>query len=253
MPTTQKFPAARRGKHREKRLKMLEAKPHWLANEAPYGKYLVDTVAMELFLRGAALSTYGEDEFVRLVREGVSAAASLAMMFTRRHLHWRPKMSLLTKRLFEDVPYIQSRIRQNKGLDPRDIRMFLKPIFIRKVRDRDVVEALWSSMRDIDGAIRDFLETYRPHSQGGNYDWLTRNFIDECFELWCRYVQVELNNEAQVFNKFVAAAWRDVGFPTEEQDGRCLKEWLTDRIRKHFHGGICNERRNRQELNLMVR
>jgi hypothetical protein len=229
---------------------MLKAKPQWLANDAPYGEYLVDTVALELFLRGAALSTYGEDEFVRLVREGVSRAASLAKMFTRLRLHWRPEKSLLTRRLFEDVQYIQSRIRRNEGLDPGDIRTFLKPISIRKVRDQDVVEALWSSMLDLDGAIRDFLKTYRPHSQGGNYDWLTRNFIDECFELWCRYVQVELNNEAQVFNKFVAAAWRDVGFPTEEPDGRCLEEWLADRVRKDFPEKTPKARKERQELDL---
>jgi hypothetical protein len=249
MPTTQKFPAARRGrrgKHRERRLKMLEAKPHWLANDAPYGEYLVDFVAMELFLRCAGLSTYGEDEFVRLAREGVSAAALLARMFARLRLHRRPEKSLLTRRLFEDVQSIQSLIRRNEGLDQGDIRNSLKPI--RKVRDQDVVEALWLSMRNLDGAIRDFLETYRPDSQaGGNYDWLTRNFIDDCFELWCRYVQVELNNEAQVFNKFIAAAWRDVGFPTREQDGRCLEEWLADRVRKHFLGGVCDARRERQE------
>ena len=65
---------------------MLDAKPHWLANDAPYGEYLVDIVAHGAFLRGAALSTYGEDEFVRLFREDVSAAASLAMMFTRVRL-----------------------------------------------------------------------------------------------------------------------------------------------------------------------
>jgi hypothetical protein len=227
---------------------MLAAEPQWLAIDAPYGEHRVDFIAMELLLRCVGLSTYGEDEFVRLVREGVSAAASLAMMFTRRRLRRRPEKLLL----FEDLQHIQSRIRRSQGLDPGEIRRFLKPISIRKVRDQDVIEPLWSSMRKLDGAIRDFLETYRPHNQGGNYDWLTRNFIDECFELWCRYVQVELNNGAQVFNKFVAAAWRDVNFPTSEQDGRCLEEWLADRVRKHFHDGICNERRKRQELSLWL-
>ena len=85
MPTNKKPPAARgkrRGKHREKRLKMLDVKPHWLANDAPYGEYRVDFVAMELFLRCAGLSHYGEDEFVRLLREDVSIAAALA---TRVH------------------------------------------------------------------------------------------------------------------------------------------------------------------------
>jgi hypothetical protein len=92
MPKTQKPPVARGerwGKHRKKRLKMLEAKPHWLANDAPYGKYRVDFVAMELFLRCPGLSTYGEDELLRLFREDVSIAASLATMFTRVRLVWR--------------------------------------------------------------------------------------------------------------------------------------------------------------------
>ena len=247
MPKTTNPP----GRHREQRLKMLAAKPQWLANDAPYGEYLVDTVALELFLRGAALSTYGEGEFVRLVREGVSAAASLAMMFARRRLHWWPGKLLLT-RLFEDIQHIRSRIRRIEGLDPGEIRTFLEPISIRKVRDQDV-EALRSSMRDLDGAIRDFLESYRPHSPGGNYDWLTRNFIDECFELWCRYVQVELYDEARVFNKLLAAAWRDVGFPTREQDGQRLEDRLADRVRKHFSDGVCSSRRDRQELTRVAR
>ena len=124
MPKTTNPP----GRHREQRLKMLAAKPQWLANDAPYGEYLVDTVALELFLRGAALSTYGEDEFVR-------------------RLHWWPGKLLLT-RLFEDIQHIRSRIRRIEGLDPGEIRTFLEPISIRKVRDQDV-EALRSSMRDL--------------------------------------------------------------------------------------------------------
>ena len=94
MPTTQTPRGGRRGKHREKRLKMLEAKFRWLANDAPYGEYLVDFVAMELFLRCAGLSTYGEDEFVRLFREDVnpqvirvlasSALSATSFMTSRR-------------------------------------------------------------------------------------------------------------------------------------------------------------------------
>src|SRR5262245_41062724 len=120
MPTTQRPPAARggrRGKHREKRLKMLEAKPQWLANDAPYGEYLVDTVAMELFLRGVAVSNHGEDGFVRLVRHDISFAALFAAMRAKIHLRWRPEKLHLIRRLFEDVRHIQSRIRRNAGLD----------------------------------------------------------------------------------------------------------------------------------------
>ena len=237
----------RRGKHRENRLKMLEAKPHRLANNAPYGKYLVDTVAMELFLRGlrgAAVSS--GRKVVRLVRENVSVAAHFAAMRAKIHLRWRPEKSHLTNRFFEDLHHIQSRIRRNEGLTSLDLQTSLR-ISIPRVS----AETLQSSLRLADIAIRDYLESYRLcSSKGGNYDWQTRCFIDELFELWCRCVRVDLYDETQVFNKLLAAAWRDVGFPTEEQGGRCLEEWLADRVRKHFVDGVCNARRERQELHL---
>src|SRR4051794_6672548 len=113
MPKTQKPPAAkggRRGKHREKRHKMLEAKPHWLTREAPEGEYLVDVVSVELFLRGAVAPAGGQDEFIKTVREDVSLAGQFAAMRARIHLVRRPEMRRLTKRLFSDLRDIQSRI-----------------------------------------------------------------------------------------------------------------------------------------------
>jgi hypothetical protein len=228
---------------------MLDAKPHWLANDAPYGEYRVDFVAMELFLRGAALSNHGEDGFVRLVREDVSLAAQFAAMSAKIHLRWRPEQLHLTRRLFEDVRHIQSRIRRNKGLSSLDPLTFSHSISIRKVRDG--IEALQSSLRCTDVAIQNFLETSRPRSEPGNYDWLTRGFIDELFELWCRYVRVELNNEEQVFKKLLAAGWRDVRFPTGEQDGRRLEDWLADRVRKRFSDGVCSSRRDAKSVLLL--
>jgi hypothetical protein len=252
MPKTANPPAAkgrRRGKHREKRLKMLEAKPHRLAGEAPVGEYLVDAVALELFFRGASASTRGEGKFVRLVREDVSLAAKFAAMSAKIHLRWRPKKLHLTKRFFEDLRHIQKRIRRNKGLSPLDLQTSLNQISIPNVR----AEALQSTLGLADIAIRDYLERYRTSSsEPGNYDWLTRRFIDELFELWCGYVRVELSNEAKVFNKLLAAAWRDVRFPTREQDGQRLEDWLADRVRKHFSDEICSSRRDRQEFTLLL-
>ena len=53
-----------------------------------------------------------------------------------------------------------------------------------------------------------------------------------------------------VFNKLVAAAWRDVGFPTKDQDGLRLEDWLADRVRKHFPEETPKARKERQELDL---
>lgn len=253
MPTTQKPPAARgrrRGKHRDNRLKMLEAEPHWLASEAPVGEYFVDKVALELLLRGATLSTYGEDEFVRLFREDVSAAAPLARQFTRVRLFWRPEKLHLTNRFFDDLRAIRSRIKRNEGLHKDELLVSRNRISIRKLRSQDATD-LQTALRLAAKAIESYLESHRPDTKrGGNYDWLTRYFINEFFELWCRHVQVELYDEARVFNKLLAAAWRDVGFPTEEPDGRCLEEWLADRVRKDFPEKIPKARKERQERDL---
>jgi hypothetical protein len=225
---------------------MLKAKPHWLASEAPVGEYHVDTVA--LLLRGAALSTCGEDEFVRLVREDISLAAQFAAQRARIHLLWRPEKLRLARQLFEDLSHIQQRIRRNKGLDRTDLLTVLYPI--SNVKRRDLVEALLSSLGLAEVAIQELLDAYKPRGEGGNYDWLARAFIAEIFEVWCRYVQVDLNDEAKVFNKLVAAAWRDVGFPTKDKDGQRLEDWLADRVRKDFPEKTPKARKERQELDL---
>ena len=234
----------------QKTPKKSAAEPHWLASEAPVGEYLVDAVALELFYRGAADSG-GEDEVVRTVRENVSVTARLAANSAKIHLRWRPEKLRQTKRFFEDLDYIQLRIRRNKRLSRLDLQMFSKRRSIPKVRNQDLTEALLSILELADLTIQDYLESYQAlGGKGGNYDWRTLCFIDEVFELWCRYVRVDLYDEARVFNKLLAAAWRDVKFPTQEEDGRRLEDWLADRVRKHFPDGVGSSRRDCQERDL---
>src|SRR6516225_1291659 len=169
MPKTTNPPAARRcrrGRHREQRLKMLQAKPHWLVNDAPYGEYRVDIVAMELLLRGAALSTCGEDEFVRLFRQDVSAAAALARQFTRGRLVWRPEKLHLTNRFFDDLSAIQSRIKRNEGLSKDELLVSRNPISIRKLRSQDATD-LQTALQLATKAIEDYLESYQPDTKRG--------------------------------------------------------------------------------------
>jgi len=111
-------------------------------------------------------------------------------------------------------------------------------------------ERLLSLLQLSENEIRHYLASYRVCSKGGNKDRLTGQFIDEIFELWCRYVHVDLYDEAGVFKKLLAAAWRDVQFPTQEHSGQRLEDWLADRVRKHFSDGVVSSRRDRQELDL---
>jgi hypothetical protein len=235
--------------HREKRLKMLEAKPHWLASEAPVGEYRVDAVALELFLRGASVSNHGEDGFVRLVREDVSLAARYAVTSAWIHLDRRPEKTRQTKRLFDDLLQILLRLNRNKDLNPTDLLIYTEPKLRTLMRPDQ--KRLLSVLQLSENEIRRYLASYRVSSKGGNKDRLTAQFIDEIFELWCRCVRVDLYDEAQVFNKLLAAAWRDVQFPTQEEDGRCLEDWLADRVRKRFSDGVCSSRRDAQSLLLL--
>ena len=129
--------------------------------------------------------------------------------------------------------------------------MYSKRRSIPNVKNQDSTEALLSILELADLAIQDYLESYQAlGGEGGNHDWLTRCFIDELFELWCRYLCVDLCDEARVFNKLLVAAWRDVQFPTQEEDGRRLEDWLAERVRKnkHFRDGVPAARRDRQEF-----
>jgi hypothetical protein len=225
---------------------MLKAKPHWLASEAPAGEYRVDAVALELFLRGAAVSNHGEDGFVRLVREEVSLAARYAVTSARIHLVRRPEKTRQTKRLFDDLRQILLRLNRNKDLNPTDLLIYTRPNLLMRPDQKRLLSMLQLSENE----FRHYLASYRVCSEGGNKDRLTGQFIDEIFELWCRCVLVELNNEAQVFNKLLVAAWRDVRFPTQEQAGQRLEDWLADRVRKHFSDGVVSSRKDRQELDL---
>src|SRR5262249_55958922 len=125
---------------RESATQRLGISPTGWVSEAPVGEYRVDTVALELLLRGAALSTCGEDEFVRLFREDVRAAAALARQFTRVRLVWRPEKLHLTNRLFGDLRGIQYRIERNEGLSKDELLVSRNSISIRKLRSQDATD-----------------------------------------------------------------------------------------------------------------
>src|SRR5262249_30843502 len=125
-------------------------------------------------------------------------------------------------------------VKRNEGLSKNELLVSRSPISIRKLRSHDATD-LHTALELAAKAIEDYLESYQPGTnRGGNYAWLARGLIDDLFELWRRYVQLKLKHEAQVCNRLLAAAWRDVEFRTREQDGQRLEDCLADRVRKHF-------------------
>jgi hypothetical protein len=83
----------------------------------------------------------------------------------------------------------------------------------------------------------------KPQGKPGHHDPFTRAFIDEVFDLWSKCYWTEGSaDENRLFSRLLVAAWRDVNFPTREEDGQSLVEWLADRVRKQFSDGICRTR-----------
>ena len=176
MPTTQKPPAARggrRGKHREKRLKMLEAKPHWLANDAPYGEYLVDTVALQLF-RGAAVSHLTRMNSSGSFREDISLAARSLRCSSKNP----PTLAAEKLRLTNNFLTISSTFSSASN----EIKVLIGPRLLTSLNPNSMVKLkvsrgeTCSTHWDVAaGTIQNYLDAYiADANEGGNYDWLTR-------------------------------------------------------------------------------
>jgi hypothetical protein len=229
----------RRGSNRDQRLKVLAFDPLELQDDAPLGTYRIDSVAEELFALGAAFEN-NETEFVKQIRRDTGNAAQTSVISAREYLAGRPRKSHLTEGFFEDLHSIRSRIEQNKRLNHADFLISKVTRSGRPVRHRDVIEHLAWVLQLASYAIKIYTENYKPLSgKGGNYDWLTRTFIDGLVEFWCSYVRTErVGTKSRIFIRLIAAAWHDVGFPTMAEDGRCLEDWLADRVRKQFPKGF---------------
>jgi hypothetical protein len=246
-PSGKRKPQARRSK---KQISIPEVT--WLSEDAPIGTYFIDSVAEELFVAGAK----GESliEFVRTLRHKMSLAASFAVMTAENHFFNEPRWRALTKRLFGDLAKIQKLIDRNANLD----RMI---IFLTTKRNRgrpppprdepDEIDNLLAALQRMRDVTKDFFSTRTLQGRPGNYDPLTRGFIYEVFEVWREVLWVAGSNEEDhLFLRLLVAAWRDFEFPTREQHGQRLGDWLTDRLRKQFPQGICTARLSGQDMDL---
>lgn len=237
----------RRGLHRERRLKLLsEFEPNCLTTDAPIGKYFVDGVAQELLTSDVtAAGTDGSIKFVKRMREEVNRAAEFAIASAKNHYFRGPGKLHETKGFFEDLQQIHKRIQRNNHLSAFDIFLSTKPGLTL-----DLMEPLRTTLQNTGNIIQGCLERHKPVGEGGNNDWLTHEFIQGIFDLWCNYLRIEVfSDEPQFFIRLIAAAWLDVGLPNgeeEEDDGRCLEEWLADRVRNQFPAGVPRARADMQ-------
>jgi hypothetical protein len=230
---------------RAKRQKQSEKGARPLVEDASVGTYLIDDVARELF-SFAATGPLSKTEFIKLMRHKIDFAAQFAAMAAKNQFVRQPKRRRLTRRFFDDLGVIRSRIDRNRNLELTDL---LLSIFPTGRSPRDAPRRLQAALQHTSELIRDFLQSNKRDPGGGNHDYFTRTFIDEIFEYWCEfYVAAASKDEFGRFIKLLSAAWRDVDFRRDDEDGRDLEQWLAERVRKQFVDGISETRVSRQEF-----
>jgi len=214
-----------------------------LSEDLEVGAYLIDGMAEALVIAGVRVTNQGE--FVRELRKSVNSAARSAKFFAAEHSIYYPAGLSETKRLLQDLPKIKKLLERNENLESDTLRATtkrLRPIRRPRLKDQpdeisNLVTAMWRASK----AITVFLNTFKPYGRPGNHDPLTRRFIDRVFNFWAQLLWLERPpDEGRLFVRLIAAAWRDLQFPTKDESGVSLEEWLADRVRKQFPDGIRN-------------
>jgi hypothetical protein len=216
-----------------------------LSEDAPLGTYMIDYIADELL----ALSARSTDriEFIATIRTKINIAAKMAITGYECRYVWEPRQHRAIKRLFADIELISKLIGRNKTLDSELIWLATK-----QLRPGSYYHEIGDFLAALDraaDAIKKFQCSWAPRKRGGNYDPLTDEFIQNVYDLWCDRLSIGRNDkENQLFLRFLSAAWRDVHFPTRDDKGQLLENWLGDRVRKKFVRGICDSRVQQQGL-----
>src|ERR1700730_348857 len=108
-----------------------------------------------------------------------------------------------------------------------------------------MTQQLMSHLDTVRTQIKEYLQTYRQaRGRRRNHDPLSREFIMNMFYTWQMFRYGDDNTvgplppeDRRLFARFLAAAWRDAGFPLTDHRGSSrepLENWFADRVRKLF-------------------
>ena len=212
---------------------------------------MIDAVVKELFERRAIGSDRNKTEVTKRVRKEIYMAAYMATVAAANQFERGPRRRHLVRRLFEDLRHIQMRIERNKDLDGADLDLAMFPVRQHALppdrRANDGIRYLQATLQHRQSNLRVPAASRIHAAEFGNHDRFTEVFINDVFELWCDLLWFEASaDKSRLFNRFLVAAWRDVGFPFDEKSGRSLETWLADRVRKQFAEGVPARRVERQ-------
>jgi hypothetical protein len=214
---------------------------------------LIDEFSREQFFSSLDTGLYPKELGLRKqVRRAVITAKVGALVRAEWRLIRQPEVFLETKRLFEDLRQIVHLLDRNENFDDLDVAVSIEPRdpWIRMDQwGHDATRDLKSDLEKFGKGIKKYLHTFqrrRPASRR-NLDPLSSLFISDMFSAWRMFrhqpeTDLRLHpDDRRHFARFLAAGWRDVGFPLTDHRGHSrepLEEWFADRIRKQFAVGI---------------
>jgi len=189
-----------------------------------------------------------------MLRNKMNSAAERAITAARNYYDEHPRRLALTQRLFTDLrnKHLQNLMQRAAALNPLDLVLASRnhlPPPAAAWRKRET-EKLLAALKQARTVIADFLTAYRPQGNPGNHGPLLRVFVEQVFDLWQEFLWTEGSpDEDRRFISFVAAAWRDFGFPMQnekgqllEEKGQLLEDWIKSRVLNHFPDGVCDAR-----------
>jgi hypothetical protein len=245
--------SAAQRKRRQRRKESISAvKLKLLSEDAPTGTYRIDGFVEELSSAGAKYQN--ASEFLRELRFQVWFAGDLALVTAKNHFEFEPNLRRSAKQLFSDLKRIQDTIERIKKHDKSYIFLAIEPSHRRPYPNKgpiDQIDDLLQTSLLMSKNIEIFLSAYKPRAKPGNYEPLTRGFLAELVEVWCKIISgVGSVDENKLFFRFLIAAWQDLNFPSKEAQGQTLAEWLSDRLRKQFPKGVRAIRLSEQNLDM---
>lgn len=237
---------------------------------AATGTYRIDAIAQEFYQTGVFVNCEPFELILKKLRRAVDFAGVDSLGLAQAELVRAPVHDRLTKRFFEDLEAIRHLIERNKidsssiNTSPRKFGDKTFELLAASIDDaitgrgQDRASGLLANLADVRAEIEGYLSDYRPLvRRGGNMDPLSHHFISGMTEgVWRKFgtsvpddVAAALETgilsstfyvsrcEYRPFARLLAAAWRDVGFPTVNHRNRSralLEDWFADRLRKMY-------------------
>jgi hypothetical protein len=235
-----------------------ESLPHLrsrLDPSSPVGTHAIDSIVQDFAKNGIFFS---HNDIVRKAREVINECAQCCIMAAQFTLREYPISLQKTKRLLDDLLRIRHLIARNENLKPIELDISIRPradvdFKTHVVASYDRAQRLQHMLRDLKAEIADYLQSYElRQTHQRNLDPLSHDFIRFMFvsvwpdlrfknrpmsldEDWFQKMHLPKKHYGP-FSQFLAAAWRDVGFPMEDHRGHSrdpLESWFADRVRKH--------------------